>query len=417
MDEKTSGNKEKLYLGGDYYTASAVYVKEGSGNWNIYYICRDYLGSITHVTNSSGSVTQELSYDAWGRLRNSATQAAYNPGSEPALFLDRGYAGHEHLTRFGLVNMNARLYDPAVGRFLSPDPYVQMPDFSQNFNRYSYALNNPLKYTDPSGEFLFGFAAGFWKGLFNGDNVIKSAWQGAVNEEKIRWGLFKGSPKQILSRFTWELPNSFSGYVYAQFSNYAGQVDKVNYWGGATVTNGRNWGHKAATLGSFIMGDRTIAADPNNPLFQHEYGHYLQSQGMGWGYLSRVAIPSVMSAGKKDGNHDFRPFEQDANRRAFMYFNKNVEGFYQTETEYRQNRNNNVDKGWNFHENPMYVNGIASLSRANYYDYNNPEHLALINSLSLSAKWYDFAAWAIPVVGTIGVGLGNGVHYNGKKIR
>jgi len=54
---------------------------------------------------------------------------------------------------FGLINMNGRIYDPALGRFLSPDPYVQMPDNSQNFNRYSYALNNPLVYTDPSGEF------------------------------------------------------------------------------------------------------------------------------------------------------------------------------------------------------------------------------------------------------------------------
>ena len=50
--------------------------------------------------------------------------------------------------------MNARLYDPLVGRFLSPDPYIQAPDFTQNFNRYSYALNNPLKYTDPSGNFF-----------------------------------------------------------------------------------------------------------------------------------------------------------------------------------------------------------------------------------------------------------------------
>lgn len=49
--------------------------------------------------------------------------------------------------------MNARLYDPAIGRFLSPDPYVQAPGNSQNFNRYSYCLNNPLKYNDPSGEF------------------------------------------------------------------------------------------------------------------------------------------------------------------------------------------------------------------------------------------------------------------------
>ena len=61
--------------------------------------------------------------------------------------LGRGYTGHEHLDWFGLINMNARLYDPSLGRFLSPDPHVQAPDFSQNFNRYSYCLNNPLKYT------------------------------------------------------------------------------------------------------------------------------------------------------------------------------------------------------------------------------------------------------------------------------
>ena len=135
---------------GDAYSAASVYVKEG-GTWNIYYICRDYLGSITHVVNSAGSLTQELSYDPWGRLRDPATQVAYNPGSEPVLFLGRGYTGHEHLTVFGLINMNARLYDPALGRFLSPDPYVQAPDFSQNFNRYSYCLNNPLAYVDYNG--------------------------------------------------------------------------------------------------------------------------------------------------------------------------------------------------------------------------------------------------------------------------
>jgi RHS repeat-associated protein len=51
--------------------------------------------------------------------------------------------------------MNARLYDPALGRFLSPDPYVQAPEFSQNFNRYAYCLNNPLKYTDEDGKVLY----------------------------------------------------------------------------------------------------------------------------------------------------------------------------------------------------------------------------------------------------------------------
>lgn len=78
----------------------------------------------------------------------------YAPDEESALLLGRGYTGHEHLTDFGLINMNARLYDPAAGRFLSPDPFVQMPDFSQNFNRYSYAMNNPLRYVDENGEFI-----------------------------------------------------------------------------------------------------------------------------------------------------------------------------------------------------------------------------------------------------------------------
>jgi hypothetical protein len=47
--------------------------------------------------------------------------------------------------------MNGRIYDPELGRFLSPDPVVQIPEYSQNFNRYSYVLNNPLNATDPSG--------------------------------------------------------------------------------------------------------------------------------------------------------------------------------------------------------------------------------------------------------------------------
>jgi len=63
----------------------------------------------------------------------------------------RGYTGHEHLDKFALINMNGRVYDPIIGRFLSPDPYIQAPYFAQNFDRYSYVWNNPLKYVDPSG--------------------------------------------------------------------------------------------------------------------------------------------------------------------------------------------------------------------------------------------------------------------------
>ena len=70
-----------------------------------------------------------------------------------SLLLDRGYTGHEHLLSVGLINMNARLYDPVLHRFLQPDNFVQDPFNTQNFNRYGYVLNNPLLYIDPTGEY------------------------------------------------------------------------------------------------------------------------------------------------------------------------------------------------------------------------------------------------------------------------
>ena len=93
---------------------------------------------------------QEFSYDAWGNRRDPYTWT----GSIAQLpMFDRGFTGHEHLFSFGLINMNGRMYDPVMSSFLSVDSYVQSPENSQNFNRYAYCLNNPLKYTDPDGEF------------------------------------------------------------------------------------------------------------------------------------------------------------------------------------------------------------------------------------------------------------------------
>src|SRR5690625_3182839 len=175
-------NTQRLYLGGDAYSAPALYVKEGTGSWKIYYILRDYLGRIRLILNSDGSLKQALSDAAWGRLGNPGTQTGYTPGSEPALFSGRGYTGHEYLPWFGLVNMNARLYDPALGRFLSPDPYVQMPDFTQNLNRYSYALNNPLVYVDENGEFIHlvlgAIIGGTVNLVSNWKNIDGNFWKG-----------------------------------------------------------------------------------------------------------------------------------------------------------------------------------------------------------------------------------------------
>ncbi|GAA5484538.1 RHS repeat domain-containing protein [Haloferula sargassicola] len=100
---------------------------------------------------------ERQSFDAWGERRNGSSWSDLKTswlGSQytSAASENRGFTGHEMLDDFGLVHMNGRIYDPELGRFLSPDPYVQVPEFSQNFNRYSYVLNNPLSATDPSGH-------------------------------------------------------------------------------------------------------------------------------------------------------------------------------------------------------------------------------------------------------------------------
>ena len=148
--------KDVLWLAGDAYNGSAALVRnrQTDNRWHLYYAIRDNQGSIVTVTDSAGTVRQQLRYDPWGNLMD-YYGSYYAVDQQPEMLLERSYTGHEHLPQFGLINMNARLYEPATARFLSPDPEVQMPDFSQNLNRYTYCLNNPLRYIDPTGMIAF----------------------------------------------------------------------------------------------------------------------------------------------------------------------------------------------------------------------------------------------------------------------
>ncbi|NJK97877.1 MAG: hypothetical protein HC905_25870 [Bacteroidales bacterium] len=149
----------------------AVYIIDGSGNGQMYYISKDYLGSIMVLTRQDGTVAEEYSYDSWGRRRSPTNWTNYTVSTPTLLY--RGYTGHEHLDEFALINMNGRCYDSRTGRFLSPDNYVQIPDFTQSFNRYAYCLNNPLISKDPTGEFFMPFlsyiiAHTFFRSIHNG---------------------------------------------------------------------------------------------------------------------------------------------------------------------------------------------------------------------------------------------------------
>lgn len=130
------------------YGAEAMIVKKGTLE-RLYYIEKDHLGSIIGLISNTGSYVERHSYDSWGRRRN-PTNWSFDNVPESKL-TSWGYTGQEHLDMFGLINMNGRVYDPVLGRFLNVDPIIQNPYSSQGLNNYSYCINNPLRYIDPSG--------------------------------------------------------------------------------------------------------------------------------------------------------------------------------------------------------------------------------------------------------------------------
>ena len=135
------------------------------------YLLRDHLGSVAVITDAMGTGVQSLSYDAWGQRRHAETwgdlTALARTGFDTST-TTRGFTGHEMVDAQGIIHMNGRIYDPKLGRFLQADPVIQFPHYSQSYNRYSYVLNNPLAYTDPSGYFI----GKLFKKVFRGLNKV-----------------------------------------------------------------------------------------------------------------------------------------------------------------------------------------------------------------------------------------------------
>lgn len=212
FDVVTEGNVSREF----YYPGNGVlHIVNRKGGTATYFMITDNLGSIVRIVDENGNSVFEASYDAWGKQTVTKNDIGF--------YL--GYTGHEMLTEFNLVNMNGRVYDPLLGRFLSPDNFVQAPDNSQSFNRYSYCLNNPLKYTDPSGEYailddVFSILLG---GVVNlGVNLIDGNIKGDV------WSVLGKS----FAAFGAGAINGW-GMLYPQFGGCV--------WGGAVTGATNSW--------------------------------------------------------------------------------------------------------------------------------------------------------------------------------
>ena len=113
---------------------------------NLYYTYADHLGNVTALSDANGNyVSNSLAlFRPFGSYR-------LEPTTNPDI-TDRGFTGHKENLDIGLTYMNARYYLGYLNRFISADPIVPNPRNPQSLNRYTYGLNNPLRFTDPSGS-------------------------------------------------------------------------------------------------------------------------------------------------------------------------------------------------------------------------------------------------------------------------
>jgi RHS repeat-associated protein len=147
-----------------YYAFGGISVgfNDGSG---LKFLLTDHLGSVVAVTDSSGTLLNEQRYLPFGEVREVA-------GTNQT---DFGYTGQRNLDAqgntfsLGLMDYNARFYDPLLGRFIQPDTMIPNFASSGSFNRFSYVLNNPIRFNDPSGHDVCdeeGYCYGRYGGKF-----------------------------------------------------------------------------------------------------------------------------------------------------------------------------------------------------------------------------------------------------------
>lgn len=170
--------------------------------------------------------------------------------------------------------MNARLYDPVIGRFLAPDPYVQMPDYTQSYNRYSYAINNPLIYTDPDGEFFFAAVgigillnAACWGAVINAAAYTVGIALSNGGFDNWSWSDFgKSAGIGAISGFaTAQIGQAFGAVGSAGFSGEIGRAYVHGITNGmiSGISGGNYWsGFAAGSLGS-LAGSAYMMSAPS----------------------------------------------------------------------------------------------------------------------------------------------------------
>jgi RHS repeat-associated protein len=159
--KQSPDGKKTLYIDDNYEVIDGVahrYIFAGNlrvamiKGSETYHFHKDHLGSSSVITEQDSSDTELSQYLPYGGQR----------GTSDISVTDYKFTDQEHDSSTGLYNYDARFYDPVIGRFIMADTVVPEWDNPQSMNRYSYCLNNPLIYIDPSGHTTTGESFDEW---------------------------------------------------------------------------------------------------------------------------------------------------------------------------------------------------------------------------------------------------------------
>lgn len=276
MVEKINPDGSKtIYVGGIYeadktsggsVTHTRVYYPAGGAmrlDGTLYYILKDHLGSANAVTDVSGNIVGSQRYYPFGGTRLTTGN----------MITDKLYTSQRQMASLGIYYYNARFYSPYLNHFTQPDSIVPNLYNPQSLNRYSYVLNNPIRYNDPSGHYASC-----------GDDCSST-------EPVIRYSAINHWKQRIYSRFkigisdkykTWDVDNL--SFVYSSLQNINKAVNgKLAAWvGGATLwlknQEGSGEYHGATHLDGSGISFYTRGTDMIRQMnIYHEFGHLIDN--------------------------------------------------------------------------------------------------------------------------------------------
>ena len=305
------------------------------------YLHKDHLGSVEGATTADGARTRELAYDPYGGRRKADWTAALPESEISALETSsdprtRGHTGHEHLDLTGFIHRGGRVYDPTLGRFLSPDPLVGNPGSAQSWNGYSYVSNSPMSFADPSGLSQRPAGCGF------GGVMCRGRGGGASS------GGFGLASVVSTHRFQWvdiffSVASSWFDPGWGSSIHPEGIIHNV--WGGGGVGDGGRGSHDSPA--PFYFGFSIFSVSFN------------VTSLMGVGGVPRIADKPIDRNAKPSANRRHRPLTENEIELAKSVFKDAID--YSKVTIYK--RKHNVFRR---RKTPMAPDGNI------YYPQNNP---------------------------------------------